>query len=42
MQGGKRQGKRIERLEDGSVHEGRYVEGKRHGKWVLRSVNGDV
>ena len=27
-------------LGDGSIHEGRYVEGKRHGKWVRRGGAG--
>jgi len=35
-------GKREERWEDGTVATGRFVNGKRHGQWVLRTADGGV
>ena len=38
----KKQGRTVERYADGTVHEGPYENGKRHGRWVLRFPNGVV
>ena len=39
---GKRQGRWVQRLADGGVQEGPFVEGKRQGQWVERWADGRV
>lgn len=39
---GKKEGRWTEVTEDGDVFEGNYVDGERHGHWVLREPDGTV
>ena len=42
LQAGRRHGRWVLRLADGSVNEGPMVEGKHHGHWVSRFADGNV